>query len=1074
MRSYVRTPRSPQKKKVKIVAPLNNPSCDRWCPNEDVESWAWEDIEELVAEDLDEAEIFVGKKRSQASANPLLEWVQYKQEFIDESLRREARSAEGRAGSCVTCRKAAKHLEAIKPVGMEYTTEDTARERATSEEPMVTTGNPEYRCLECFGSVNECLTCCLMRHEHLPFHRIERWNGNCFVKSSLNTMGLRIQLGHESEGCTNPEPAPKVFVVLHVNGVHNLCVDYCNCETREPRRVQLLRAGWYPATVHYPATCATLELLKHFHGLSLCSKVSAHEYYMNLERLTDNSRVDVPNTRYKAFLRMMRQFRHERMMKRAGRGNIEDGIATAEAGDLALTCAACPQPGINLPDGWQSIPPGSRFLYSLFVAVDANFRLKNRLRSQETLDPGLHTGLAYFVPQKPYNEHILKFASQKDISISSCSGFSALARADSKSTSGLRYTGVGMCICARHELIRPLGVGDLQKGERYCNMDYIVLSAIAGLSLMTLTIIYDIACQWKANFPTRMLAFPSSLRIADAVHVDFAIPKCHLLAHQTPCQTPHSLNLKPGVGRTDGEGIERDWSMINPAANSTKEMGAGSRHNTLDDLFSHHNWMKTTGLGLSLRRKYRIAVVEAKRHKELFEEFSESVDNPELIKSWTEMIQDWEQDKSKPNPYVSASAHEGETSVKLKLMEAEHQDIESGMTYGSEKSATGFLAMGLALEESQRRIKLQAATKEMTALQMSQLQEKRVNVQRQIKQFRTEQRIYMPVVDTILQRDEGSKRVAVEDMPLMLPSDLDDELRESGCVDGLSAKEDQLREAQCQDALERIRLTQRAKRHIMIHKRKSQPGQRTGTRARSDFERLDVKISQAAVKYRTAHAALIRFRGGVSVLKQLPYLRDQDICPPPAFDVDNIEPARNLQEAAERLGEGRREIPWIWRTAGVLGDGEDASLNDGLRIEWAKGRARALRWSEEVLLCKEEMRRVRQTFEFRAQQWRTRISGGRSSDDISLLEGLSAYAHSQALVYNNLGHHFCRLWEAAPSKRSKMVAVPGPGTADAAAAEDECLMTTLQAEASRLAADDDDEDSTDDDRDMEEEEDEDS
>lgn len=232
-----------------------------------------------------------------------------------------------------------------------------------------------------------------------------------------------------------------------------------------------------------------------------------------------------------------------------------------------------------------------------------------------------------------------------------------------------------MCICARHELIRPLGVGDLQKGERYvdlcyflilsslslcsyCNMDYIMLSAIAGLSLMTLTIIYDIACQWKANFPTRMLAFPSSLRIANSVRVDFAIPKCHLLAHQTPCQTPHSLNLKPGVGRTDREGIERDWSMINPAANSTKEMGAGSRHDTLDDLFNHHNWVKTTGLGLSLRRKYRIAVVEAKRHMELFDEFSNSVDNPELIDSWTKMIQDWEQDNSKPNPYISASARE--------------------------------------------------------------------------------------------------------------------------------------------------------------------------------------------------------------------------------------------------------------------------------------------------------------------------------------------------------------------------------------------------------------------------------
>lgn len=54
---------------------------------------------------------------------------------------------------------------------------------------------------------------------------------------------------------------------------------------------------------------------------------------------------------------MVRQYRHERLMKRAGRGNIENGIATTSPGDLALTCAACPQPGINLPAGWESAPP---------------------------------------------------------------------------------------------------------------------------------------------------------------------------------------------------------------------------------------------------------------------------------------------------------------------------------------------------------------------------------------------------------------------------------------------------------------------------------------------------------------------------------------------------------------------------------------------------------------------------------------------------------------------------------------------------------------------------------------------
>lgn len=52
-----------------------------------------------------------------------------------------------------------------------------------------------------------------------------------------------------------------------------------------------------------------------------------------------------------------------------------------------------------------------------------------------------------------------------------------------------------------------------------------------------------------------------------------------------------------GVGRTDGEGIERNWSEMNGVANSTSEMGPGSRHDTLDDHFGHHNFRKYVGIG---------------------------------------------------------------------------------------------------------------------------------------------------------------------------------------------------------------------------------------------------------------------------------------------------------------------------------------------------------------------------------------------------------------------------------------------------------------------------------------------
>ena len=41
-----------------------------------------------------------------------------------------------------------------------------------------------------------------------------------------------------------------------------------------------------------------------------------------------------------------------------------------------------------------------------------------------------------------------------------------LANAETQFSVGLRSTGVGMCVCARHEIVHAGGVGDLQKGER--------------------------------------------------------------------------------------------------------------------------------------------------------------------------------------------------------------------------------------------------------------------------------------------------------------------------------------------------------------------------------------------------------------------------------------------------------------------------------------------------------------------------------------------------------------------------------------------------------------------------------
>lgn len=132
--------------------------------------------------------------------------------------------------------------------------------------------------------------------------------------------------------------------------------------------------------------------------------------------------------------------------------------------------------------------------------------------------------------------------------------------------------------------------------HRFCNTDFVVLSALFPVLVLWILISYDIVCQWKIHFLERMRDLPSRLHIPDDIKLDYAIPKCHLPGHKIECHAPHSLNYKP-VARNDGEGIERVWPAANQIASSAKEMGPGSRHDTYDDHFGHHNWRKYVGLG---------------------------------------------------------------------------------------------------------------------------------------------------------------------------------------------------------------------------------------------------------------------------------------------------------------------------------------------------------------------------------------------------------------------------------------------------------------------------------------------
>jgi len=122
---------------------------------------------------------------------------------------------------------------------------------------------------------------------------VQIWTGTYFERTSLRDLGLRFQLGHPAGvKCCNPTLAfDDDFILMDINGVHSVALNFCNCETAQPHdiQVQLLRMRWYPATTTNPQTAATLRLLDHFQMYTFESKGSAFEYYQSLTRLTDNT-----------------------------------------------------------------------------------------------------------------------------------------------------------------------------------------------------------------------------------------------------------------------------------------------------------------------------------------------------------------------------------------------------------------------------------------------------------------------------------------------------------------------------------------------------------------------------------------------------------------------------------------------------------------------------------------------------------------------------------------------------------------------------------------------------------------
>ncbi|TFK17926.1 hypothetical protein FA15DRAFT_683413 [Coprinopsis marcescibilis] len=367
------------------------------------------------------------------------------------------------------------------------------------------------------------------------------------------------------------------MAIVHVNGIHHIPVYPCICSEAEDIDIQLF----------------TFPLLEDYHLTLVECHVLAEKFDQKLRRLTCSVAPNNVLDRKRELSRTWRQWNHLKDNKRCGFGHSNEQPGE---GALALFCGACPQPGINVPEGWEMDTDQQK--YRLALATDCNMVLNHLAGSGEYADVWLQPGMSYMANRGPYASHCA--VAQELDEPSTCDEHRAV-KDKHKSRKGYDSTGLVAVACNRHGCFAPGSVVDMQKGEKQLHAGYSVAQAVRLLKLtlfLGLLFYYDINCWYSVNFWKRMskapwLKFPQQ----KDYQITFGIGAFHVHGHQEVCLPRYGPTYIPGAGTTSREILESLWSILNKVASITRSMSRAHRSELLDAVMEDINWKKLVGMG---------------------------------------------------------------------------------------------------------------------------------------------------------------------------------------------------------------------------------------------------------------------------------------------------------------------------------------------------------------------------------------------------------------------------------------------------------------------------------------------
>ncbi|KAN0121377.1 hypothetical protein V8E52_003273 [Russula decolorans] len=831
-------------------------------------------------------------------------------------------------------------------------------------------------CSDCFPALVLCKECCRKSHQLLPFHRVQKWTGKYFMPSWLREVGVCLQFGHSGDPCPNQIVRHKAFYALNLtlkksksdsssddiladeypavadqgafqlgfgsskpgrndndsnpvitiidrSGVHEIGVRWCCCLNAPKRNMQLMAAGLFPATFRNPRTAFTFRVLEEFHLDNLECKTTPSQFISRLRRLTSDEFPNAVPGRYQELLRVSRLWRALITRKRFGFGYGEN--EDPKPGSMAIFCALCAQPGINLPEDWR----------------EYENRCHMRMKNPEN-DVPLSDGTGFMVSKKPYESH-LKSAVERQ-QRSTCHDHRTVNNVN-KHSSHLESTGIGATACI-HGTFVPNSVVDFQKGEAQRNMDYSIFKALnfnmGGIEAAL--ICYDVMCQWSVHVKDRVTG-SRHLKIPDGLELRLGIGLFHIHGHQDTC-----------------------------LARSTRGMSTSHRREVIDDHMSDSNWKKLVDLVNAVSKRYRRALSGETLSSAAFDNIdgSASTDSTRVWASEEEHAKrERKRDVTVMNIYdIKMERLPSRAEILLELTEKE-------ICASGHKGHAAWLASGLKIQEMQ--LSLQALVRKTgsyptpdqkrdIALRCSWLQDKVDAFQNQAGSMLNAvsndaddfwgddyaREIYTGAefdgvgdeedddgYDSAAENNHQTQlprnsphdgRINAEHISLYLPSHLGRSWCNRNAAEDLAKAELRIREGQLNDSLHHIRIALGHKSYLFRNNVCPARTQRLKTRAWAEVHAVESTVQHHAQVYNRAQQSMLDLGADASLLDRYKVLERQHLRTNTTVIAPNVRGQRN------------KSLPWFW-SMDVRRDADvGAWMNDFYRVHWLRANAQKTRF----------------------------------------------------------------------------------------------------------------------------------